>query len=211
MADEVLTITGYVSSTAKDGGSFQLEAAQGHDWDIPNSQQWFRIGKDQRSGEPNAQCPEWKSTVRVTYNISPGTAKYPNATYWANLVTSPNGTPTSEPNPYEAKAQEIEAAEQAYNAAHSGAIRRFETNESIAMQVCIKAVVEAQLGNLSAGVSHPDVDAMSMMITPESIAGEAETLYQLVFVTGPVLSGAGINVPSQIPQDDAPLPEHPNG
>ena len=67
------------------------------------------------------------------------------------------------------------------------------------MAVCIRWVTEAQLGNLAAAVSQPDVDAMSMTITPESIAKHAEELYQRVFVYGS---------DNNAPQHE---PEHPSG
>lgn len=172
------TLTARVARVRNDLMGFMVMMGDG-------SEQWFRLGNRAEG------CPDQDMEIRIQYNVSPGNDEYPDPTWWCNeWVSTRNGaqpeppTPTSEPNPYEAKAQEIEAAEQAQGAApaHSGAIRRFETNESIAMQVCIKAVVEAQMANLSAAVSSQHDEAMTMLLTPEAIAGEAEELYQRVFL-----------------------------
>ena len=193
-------ITALVQVVSEDKKTFKILMGEGQD-------QWFRIG-----GKAFG-CPERGMTIRITYNVSPGNEQYPSPTFWCNTwqdTDSPaSGTPTSEPNPYEAKAQELEAVEQAQSAAPAN-IRRFETNESISMAVCIKAVTEGLLGNLAAAVSHPDVDSMSMTVTPESIAENAEALYQAVFVAGPPqprVPGEGVAPPDVGPDGD-PGPDH---
>ena len=194
-------MTAMVQTVRKDLTGFMITETDGKDL-------WFRMGNRAEG------CPEKGQIIRIEYNVSPGNEEYPNDTYWANgwVTTKNGGTPTSEPNPYEAKAQEIEQQEAAYRqltgadmgeSSHERPVRRFETNDAISMAVCIKAVVETLLGNLAAAVSHPEVDSMALVITPAKIASEAEDLYQRVFVYGP----EGNAPPAQ---QDEPLPEHPS-
>ena len=205
MAKVDKTMTAMVQTVRKDGTGFMITETDGKDL-------WFRLG--QRS----EGCPDKGMVVRIDYNVSPGNEEYPNDTYWANAWTETRngGTPTSEPNPYDTQAQRIEQQEEAerrltaadaFPSSHEKPIRRFETNDSISMAVCIRWVTEAQLGNLAAAVSQPDVDAMAMTITAESIAKHAEELYQRVFVYGPT---PDVN-PPPAQQDASPWPEHPSG
>ncbi len=135
-------------------------------------------------GQRSEGCPSQGTVVRIQYNVSPGNEEYPDPTYWCNAWTNTNGG-----SPHEVQAERIEQQEADYEPVErtqaQPPVRRFETNDSISMAVCIRWVTEAQLGNLAAAVSQPDVDAMSMTISPVSIAREAEALYQRVFVYGP--------------------------
>lgn len=195
------TMTAMVQTVRKDCTGFMITETDGKDL-------WFRLG--QRS----EGCPDKGMVVRIDYNVSPGNEEYPNDTYWANAWTETRngGTPTSEPNPYEAKAQEIEQQEEAerrltaadvFPSSHEKppTVRRFETNDAISMAVCIKAVVEAQVANLGAVGHNPTVDPLALFITSESIASDAEALYQRVFVYGPDANAT----------QQEPLPEHPSG
>lgn len=194
MAKVDKTMTAMVQTVRKDRTSFMITETDG-------TEQWFRLG-----GTADG-CPEKGMIVRIGYNVSPGNDEYPDPTYWCNSWTNTNGsTPTSEPNPYEAKAQEIEQAESAQGAAAapSGNIRRFDTNDAISMAVCIKAVVDAQVSNQSTLASVPDIDPAVFTITPTTIAEDAEMLFQMVFVLG----HPQVTVSEPVPQDDVPMGEY---
>ena len=187
--DKTLTAMVQEVLTSREGRVYGFKVVMGD-----GTSQKFTLGNRVES------CPPQGTSIRISYNVTPGNDEYPDPTWWCNTWEDTNSaasgtTPTSEPNPYEAqgrridakldayeaKARELEAQEQAQNAAP---IRRFDKEESISMAVCIRWVTEAQIANLAAAVSHPETDSRSLTITPQTITLDAEALYQAVFVIG---------------------------
>ncbi len=206
MAKQDQTMTAMVQRVRDDGTGFMINMND-------NSEQWFKLGQSA------VGCPIRGDTVRITYNVSSPKRGYEQYgdTYWCNSWTNTIGaTPTSQP--YEQKAQELEREVGAVvrSAAatlrdDADAMRRFDTNGSIAMQVCIKAVTEALIANLGAVGHNPQADPLGFLITPAAIATDAELLYETIFVHGgrvaDAITGERDIVREDGTMDDAPLPE----
>ena len=149
-----------VASIKRDGTAFKVQIGEA---DGSVRDQWFKLSKQ---GPTTPVLPAVGADIIVGYNISPGTVEWPNDTYWANSIRSANGvdeTPAPPmadvPPAYEQTAQRVDAVNEQHDgisaadmrdAASEIADRKKDVyqaegdarNQSIEMQVCLKAAVE---------------------------------------------------------------------